>query len=109
MLRMASEAYRRLCSWSNLLAAHRQAARGKRGLGGPARFEHRLADRLLALQTELRDQGWRPGPYVHFRIHEPKRRTISAAPFRDRVVHHALCNMIEPRFERLFIPNSFAS
>ena len=37
-----------------------------------------------------------PGGYTSFFIHEPKRRLISAAPFRDRVVHHALCNTIEP-------------
>ncbi|MEM6709573.1 MAG: DUF349 domain-containing protein, partial [Pseudomonadota bacterium] len=47
------------------------------------------------LQHELREQTYRPGAYVSFVIHEPKRRIISAAPFRDRVVHHALCNMIE--------------
>jgi hypothetical protein len=42
-------------------------------------------------------------------IHEPKRRLISAAPFRDRVVHHALCNVIEPIFERRFIFDSYAN
>jgi retron-type reverse transcriptase len=51
----------------------------------------------------------RPRPYTSFYIHEPKRRLISAAPFRDRVVHHALCNLIEPVFERTFIADSFAN
>jgi hypothetical protein len=50
-----------------------------------------------------------PGRYQSFYIHEPKRRLISAAPFRDRVVHHALCNLIEPIFERSFIFDSFAN
>jgi RNA-directed DNA polymerase len=49
------------------------------------------------------------GPYHSFFIHEPKRRLISAAPFRDRVVHHALCNLIEPIFERSFIDDSYAN
>ena len=40
-----------------------------------------MADRLLALQSELRTGTWKPGGYVHFTIHEPKRRRISAAPF----------------------------
>ncbi len=39
------------------------------------------------------------GSYRHFYIYEPKKRKISAAPFRDRVVHHALCNVIEPIFK----------
>lgn len=96
-------------AWSNLLAAWRKAARGKRGKPGVAGFEHQVADRLLALQSELRAGTWRPGGYVHFYIHEPKRRRISAAPFADRVVHHALCNLIEPHFEPLFIPDSYAN
>jgi hypothetical protein len=104
-----TEAYAALCAWDNLLTAYRKAARGKRGRTAAATFEYRLTDELLARKRELEQHGYRPGPYVHFQIHEPKRRKISAAPFRDRVVHHALCNVIEPRFERLFIPDSFAN
>jgi len=96
-------------AWDNLLLAWQKASRGKRGKPGVATFEHRLADRLLVLQDALRDGTWRPGGYVHFVIREPKRRRISAAPFADRVVHHALCNVIEPVFEGLFIPDSFAN
>lgn len=98
-----------LTSWSNLLLAFRKASRGKRGQPNVAAFEYHLEDNLLALQTELRQQSYWPGGYVSFLIHEPKRRVISAAPFRDRVVHHALCNLIEPLFERSFISDSYAN
>lgn len=74
-----------------------------------AAFEHHLEENLLALQRELQAKTYRPGAYVSFTIHEPKRRLISAAPFRDRVVHHALCNVIEPIFERTFISDSYAN
>lgn len=74
-----------------------------------AEFDRLAADRLVELRAELLAGTYRPGGYVHFLIHEPKRRRISAAPFRDRVVHHALCNVIEPRFERLFHAFSFAN
>ena len=57
----------------------------------------------------MQTRRYRPGPYRHFFIHEGKRRKISAAPFRDRVVHHALCNVIEPAFERRFIFDSYAN
>jgi RNA-directed DNA polymerase len=106
---MDSEAFDTITSWENLLAAHRKAARGKRGEASAARYEYRLADRLLELQSDLKAHRYRPGDYVHFYIHEPKRRKISAAPFRDRVVHHALCNVIEPWFERRFIFDSYAN
>jgi RNA-directed DNA polymerase len=101
--------YAHLCSWENLLLAYRRAAKGKRGHAAAARFEHRLEDNLLALQAELAGRTYRPGPYTSFTVHEPKRRLISAAPFRDRVVHHALCNVTEPVFERTFIADTYAN
>ncbi|MBN1922332.1 MAG: RNA-dependent DNA polymerase, partial [Anaerolineae bacterium] len=104
-----TELYTQLCSWDNLYLAYRKAARGKRGKGPAACFEYRLEDNLVALQAELLAQTYQPGAYHSFHIHEPKRRLISAAPFRDRVVHHALCNLIEPIFERSFITDSYAN
>lgn len=98
-----------LTSWNNLLLAYRKASKGKRGKANVATFEHRLEDNLLQLQAELRSKTYRPGGYASFAIHEPKQRIISAAPFRDRVVHHALCNRIEPIFERIFIADSYAN
>jgi len=101
--------YAQLCSWDNLFLAYRRAAKGKRGLPPAAAFEYHLEDNLVALQQELVSQTYRPGAYTSFYIHEPKRRLISAAPFRDRVVHHALCNVIEPPFEHSFIADSYAN
>ena len=91
------------------MLAFRKAARHKRGKSSVARFEHQFAERLLLLQSELEMRAYQPGGYVHFMIHDPKLRKISAAPFRDRVVHHALCNLIEPMFERSFIFDSYAN
>jgi len=101
--------YDEVCNWENLRLAHRKAARGKRGRRAAATFEYNLADQLLELQHELVTRNYQPGPYYSFYIHDPKRRLISAAPFRDRVVHHALCNIIEPVFERSFICASYAN
>ena len=101
--------YNKITDWDNLLLAHRKASKGKRGKEPAARFEYHLEDNLIVLQDELRAKTFRPGHYDSFYIHEPKRRLISAAPFRDRVVHHALCNVIEPIFERSFIHDSYAN
>ena len=109
MVKQVTGCYADVYRWDNLYAAYRQAARGKRGRGPAARFEYRLEDNLVRLQEELAAHTYRPGAYVHFFIHEPKRRLISAAPFRDRVVHHALCNIIEPAFEASFIDHSYAN
>jgi RNA-directed DNA polymerase len=98
-----------MLNWENLRLAYHNAARGKRGNAPAAGFEALLADHLLELQEELQQKTYRPGNYHSFYIHEPKKRLISAAPFRDRVVHHALCNISVPYFEKLFIANSFAN
>ncbi len=92
-----------------MLSAYQKAAKGKRGQPHVAAFEYRLEDNLFALQDELRTLTYRPGLYNSFFIHEPKRRLISAAPFRDRVVHHALCRQIEPLFERSFSAACYAN
>jgi len=101
--------HEQICEWENLRLAYANASRGKRGRGATALFESLLADNLLDLERELREQTYQPGEYSNFFIHEPKKRLISAAPFRDRVVHHALCNITVPYFERLFIADSYAN
>jgi RNA-directed DNA polymerase len=98
-----------LCKPENLWLAWQNAARGKRGRGATAAYELYLGDNLVQLRHELQTQTYQPGSYESFYIHEPKKRLISAAPFYDRVAHHALSNLTTPFFERRFIPNSFAN
>lgn len=97
-----------LVSWENLLRAHRRCRRRKRHRRAAAAFDFDWESQLLQLQRELRDGSYRPGPYRHFRITDPKPRKISAAPYRDRVVHHALVQVLEPIFDRGFIHDSYA-
>jgi len=100
--------YPQICSFANLYLAFRAARKGKRSRPAVASFEFDLEHNLLTLQNELQDRVYRPGDYDNFYIYEPKRRLVSAAPFRDRVVHHALCRVIEPIWEARFIHTNFA-
>ena len=88
-----------LISFPNLLLAARRAAAGKRSRADVAAFLLDLEPQLVTLQRELRDGSYTAGPYRCFPIRDPKPRLISAAPFRDRVVHHALTQVLEPVFE----------
>jgi len=101
--------YEQICPFERLYFAWRKARRGKRYTPAASAFEQRADVELLALHRELMDETYQPGRYVHFLVHDPKRRLISAAPFRDRVVHHALCSIIEPIYERKFIYDSYAN
>ena len=101
--------YPQITAYDNLYQAHRQARKGgKRKRPEVAEFEHNLGESLLHLQTSLREKTYRPGPYRHFTVIERKVRKISAAPYPDRVVHHALMNIIQPLFEARFIHDSYA-
>ena len=95
-------------SFENLLLAYRKARRGKGGSPDVALFTLNLERELFALQGQLRDGSYRPGGYRLFTLYERKPRQIAAAPFRDRVVHHALMNIIEPALDRSFIFDSYA-
>ena len=93
-----------LTSLPNLFNAARRAAAGKKARPDVAAFQANLEPELHRLRRQLIGGSYRPGPYHTFRIVDPKPRLISAAPFPDRVVHHALTNIVEQVFERRFIP-----
>ncbi|MFM7887980.1 MAG: reverse transcriptase domain-containing protein [Pseudanabaena sp.] len=101
--------YPQITDFENLLAAAKQAQRQKRYRDPVLVFNHHLERELLQLQRELQTQIYQPGGYKNFEIYEPKPRLISAAPYRDRVVHHALCNIIVPIFDRTFITTTYAN
>ena len=100
--------FTRITSFANLLLAGRLASRGKRFRANVAAFNLNLEEELHGLQQELAERTYRPGPYETFIVHDKKPRLISAAPFRDRVVHHVLCNVIEPIYDRSFLYDSYA-
>jgi len=108
MPRTYKRLFEEVTSFKNLLLAAAKAQKGKRMKPNTARFNFFLEKELVRLQAELLSQTYRPGRYRSFYVYEPKPRLISAAPYRDRVVHHALCNVIEPIFDRTFIYDSYA-
>jgi len=97
-----------ITSFENLYIAYQKARRGKKRAYEIARFALNLESELLALQAQLLAGTYQPGAYRLFSIYERKPRQIAAAPFRDRVVHHALLNIIEPAIDRQFIHDSYA-
>ncbi|MEZ4736655.1 MAG: reverse transcriptase domain-containing protein [Caldilineaceae bacterium] len=101
--------YPTITAFSNLYTAFRKARQGKRNRPEVAAFEVDLETNLFQLQEELRERAYSPGAYRNFYIRERKLRLISAAPFCDRVVHHALCAVINPIWERRFIHDTYAN
>jgi len=97
-----------IIAFENLLRASRKARRGKRFRRSTALFELNLEQNLFRIIHRLENKTYMPGEYTDFTIHDPKTRQISAAPYRDRVVHHALINVIEPLIGKSFIYDTYA-
>lgn len=109
-MRSENNLFDEFVSFENLFGAWRAAAKGKRRKERVCDFEINLTDNLWKLSDELRAGTWMPGKYCSFVVHENGvRRLISAAPFPDRVVHHAVVNILEPIWERRFVGFSYAN
>ena len=98
----------KICTFENLLLAFQKACKGKRNRPDVAWFNFNLEQELFNLLDELISLRYQPGLYRSFNIYERKPRIISVAPFRDRVVHHALMNVLEPIIDRLLVNSTFA-
>jgi hypothetical protein len=107
-MRSLRHAWDRICSFENMLEAYRKARRGKQDRAAVQRFELERERNVLGLCRALRQGSYRPGVHTTFTILEPKRRLVAAAPFEDRVVQHALCNVAQPFLESSFIADTYA-
>ena len=101
--------YNQLCSLENLQLAFEKASKNKRNKKSVINFEANLENELNKLKQELESLTYKPKQLRKFVIRDPKTRKIHISDFRDRVIHHALINVIGFVFEKLFIFDSFAS
>lgn len=104
----SADIFEQITAWDNLVAAWREARKGKRNTPEVRRFELDLEANLVSLHEHLLRGTWQPGKPRRFMVRDPKWREITAPPFADRIVHHAIVRVIEPLFERRFIYDSYA-
>ncbi len=103
-----NDLYSKIYSFENIHIAYLKARKNKRYHQEVLKFSVNLEENLINIQEELIHKTYRTSEYRHFIVYEPKERLISALPFKDRVVQHAICNIIEPIFEKSFIYDSHA-
>ena len=109
IIKMRRALWKEFTSYDNLKLAYQKARKHKTTKDYVIDFEKNLKTNLLLLRSELLLHSYRPKPLVNFIIRDPKTRKISKSDFRDRVIHHALCIIIEPIFEKGFIHDSYAN
>jgi retron-type reverse transcriptase len=101
--------YEKIYNIDNLRNAYKKAARGgNKYTIGNLKFQEDLEANLYALQQALINETYVHGPYSQFEVYEPKKRIINALPFADRVVQHAINNIIEPIFDNVFYSCTYA-
>lgn len=108
MLKTFNNLYEEIYDFDNLFAAYKMARRNKRFKDEVMQFTLQLEDNLIEIHNELVYESYQPGRYREFLVREPKERLILALPFKDRVVHQAICRVIEPIFDRTFIYDTYA-
>lgn len=103
-----NELFEQIASCENLFSAWHLFCLGKRTRDDVMQFKRHLEDNLFEIQTQLATGRYRHSPYQPFTIYDPKQRTIHKALVKDRVVHQAIVNVIEPLLEKRFIYDSYS-
>ena len=101
--------YPKLCSYKNLELAFRKASKGKSKKPYVIEFKKELNKNLLELKRELETETYKPSRLTKFTIKDPKTRLIRKSIFKDRIVHHAIVNILEPIYEPRFISDNYAN
>ena len=100
--------YNKIITFENICEAYRKAALGRRYIYEVLRFRNNLEENLVAIQEDLVRKTYQPSNCWSFLLYEPKKRIIYVSPFRDRIIHHAVMNIIAPIWNNLFIYDSYA-
>lgn len=101
--------FQHIISKENIFAAWREFQKGKMGKQDVLIFSEHFEQHLLRLHADLMNGKYRHGPYTRFLIHDPKLRNIAKASVRDRVLHHAICRVITPNFDKAFVYDAYSS
>ena len=97
-----------IASWHNVAWALQRAARGKRHRSEVRAALAKPEQTIETIAKSLSEGRLPQGQWREFTIYDPKQRLIHAAPFVDRVAHHALMRSVEPVFERVLLPSVYA-
>jgi retron-type reverse transcriptase len=107
---MQNNLYEKIYAIDNLYLASKKALKGKKSTQSASEFWMNEDKEIFKIHQLLKDKRYTFGRYREFNINDKGiLRKISAAPFRDRVVHHAIMNIIEKDFEKSFIYDTYAN
>jgi len=107
-LKTFNNLYPKIYDFENLVNAYDSAKKNKRFKKEVIEFGLSLDENLIQIQNELIYETYQPSRYREFIVREPKERLILSLPFKDRVVHQAICKVVEPIFDNAFVYDTYA-
>lgn len=108
-MRRAGNLIERIADYDNLQLAFIKSCRGKQCKAEVRMFRERYDENIRGIRESLLSGNAVVGDYSYFTIHDPKERLICAAPFRERVLHHAVMNVCHDVFDRALIYDTYAT
>lgn len=107
-MKRAKSLFNQIVDYENLRLAWLKARKGKTAKKSVQNFSHNVNENLQIIHDRMIVSPPVLSDYVQFKIFDPKERMISVVPFSDRVIHHAIMNVLEPVFERQFVFHTYA-
>lgn len=107
-MKRAKSLFNQIISYENLRLAWLKARKGKTSKKSVINFSRNVNQNLKSVYDRMICEPPVFSSYVQFKVFDPKERIISVVPFSDRVIHHAIINVLEPVFERQFIFHTYA-
>ena len=108
-MKRAGHLMEKIATLDNLYLAFKKARRGKQTKAEVREFMENFDSNIMRMRQEMLDGTIAIGEYRFFKIRDPKERMISAAPFSERVLQHAIMNICHDYFDRTLIDATFAS
>ncbi|MBU1091660.1 reverse transcriptase/maturase family protein [Patescibacteria group bacterium] len=107
-MKIYTNIFEKIISLENLFSAWEEFKKDKQKKLDVQEFELHLEQNIFQLYRELKNRTYKHGPYTSFYVHDPKLRHIHKADVKDRVLHHAIFQILNPIFESTFISESFS-
>ncbi len=109
-MKRLSNLFPQIISIDNLILADKKARRGKGNQYGIQIFDKNPEENILKLNQLLTSKNYKTSEYTTFKIFEPKEREVFRLPyFSDRITHHAIMNILEPIFTKIFTQDTYSS
>lgn len=102
--------FEKIITIENLIVAEKNARKHKSKTKAVKNFDKNKEDNIIKLHNLLKSKKFKTSEYKIFTIHKPKERIIYSLPYYpDRIVHHAIMNILEPIWTSLFISTTYSS